>query len=286
MSRELKGRVAVLTGASSGIGRATAVALAREGVWVILGARRMERLAEVVGSIREAGGKATALQTDVTEPDQVARLVSTAAKETGRLDVLINNAGVGYFAPVETIPVPEARHLLEVNLLGTLYGIQAAVPVMRAQGSGHIINVSSVVGKRATPGQGVYAATKSAQVALSESLRLEVARAGIRVSVVCPVSTTTEFFAVAESRSPLKLSPVGPTYSAEQVAVKIVRCFRYPRPEVIVYPPARFMVILNACAPRLMDGILGAYWKRMRPGLEEPERATGLSQHGSRKEGS
>ncbi len=271
MSRELKGRVAVITGGSSGIGRATAVALAREGVWVVLGARRMDRLVEVVEGIRKAGGKATALQTDVTQPDQVARLVSTAASQAGRLDILINNAGIGYFGPVESIPVPEARHLFEVNLLGTLYGIQAAVPIMRPQGGGHILTISSIVGKRATPGLGVYAATKFAQVALSESLRLEVAQAGIRVSVVCPVSTATEFFAVAASRSPLPFSPTGPIYSAEQVAAKIVRCIRYPRPEVIVYPPARFMVILNACAPRFVDRILGAYWKRMRPGVEKPQ---------------
>ncbi len=271
MSRELKGRVAVITGGSSGIGRATAVALAREGIRVALGARRLDRLAEVVEGIRKAGGEATALQTDVTEASQVARLVSAAASQFGRLDVVINNAGIGHFAPVESIAVAEARRLFEVNVLGTLYGIQAALPIMRGQRSGHIINVSSVVGKRATPGQGVYAATKSAQIALSESLRLEVGRAGIRVTVICPVSTTTEFFAVAASRSPLRFSPMGPVYSAEQVAKKILRAIRHPRPEVIVYPPARLMVILNACAPRLLDRILGVYWRRMRPGAEEPQ---------------
>jgi short-subunit dehydrogenase len=274
MSRVLKNRVAVITGGTSGIGRATAVALAREGVRVVLGARRVDRLAEVAEGIRKAGGDASAIQTDVTQADQVARLVSAATSGFGSLDILINNAGIGYFGPVESTPVAEARHLFEVNLLGTLYGIQAAVPVMRRQGGGHIINVSSVVGKRATPGLGMYAATKFSQVALSESLRLEVARAGIRVSVICPVSTATEFFSVAASRSPMKFSPSGPIYSAEQVATKIVRCIQHPRPEVIVYPPARLMVILNACAPRLLDRILGVYWKRMRPGAEEPQPVT------------
>jgi short-subunit dehydrogenase len=138
---------------------------------------------------------------------------------------------------------------------------------MRSQRSGHIINVASIVGKRATPGLGIYSATKFAQVGLSECLRLELAEAGIQVSVICPVSTTTEFFAVAASRSPLKFNPTGPTYSAEQVAQAIVRCARRPRPEVILYPPARVMVVLNAMFPRLVDRILAAYWKKLRPGV-------------------
>jgi short-subunit dehydrogenase len=138
---------------------------------------------------------------------------------------------------------------------------------MRRQGGGHIINVSSIVGKRATPGTGVYSATKFAQVALSEALRLELSDAHIQVSVVCPVSTTTEFFEAAALRSPMKFSPAGPTYSAEQVAARIVECVRRPRAEVMIHRPARFLVILNAVAPRLVDRILGAYWKKVRPGV-------------------
>jgi len=138
---------------------------------------------------------------------------------------------------------------------------------MRRQGTGHIINIASIVGKRATPGNGVYSATKSAQVSLSEALRLELAGAGIRVSVVCPVSTTTEFFEVAGARSPLKFTAAGPTFSAAQVADAIVRCIRRPRAELIVYRPARLLVILNAVSPRLADCILGALWRKVRPGL-------------------
>ena len=267
MPRDLKNQVAVITGASSGIGRAAAVALARQGARVVLGARRSDRLKEAVEAIRAAGGEARAVQTDVSRPAEVQHLVEEAVAAFGRLDILVNNAGLGYFGPLESMTIEEARHLFDVNVMGTLCGIQAAVPIMRRQRSGHIINVSSVVGKRATPGLGMYSATKFAQVALSESLRLELADAGIHVSVVYPVSTTTEFFSVAASRSPLKIDPAGPTYSAEQVAEVLVRCARRPRPEVMVYPPVRLMVILNAVAPRLMDRILSVYWRKVRRGL-------------------
>ena len=267
MRRELKNRVAVITGASSGIGRAAALSLARVGVKVVLGARRGDRLDEVAEAIRDRGGEARSLPTDVTRPEEVTRLVGEAVTAFGRLDIMVNNAGLGYFGRVESTPVQDVRYLFEVNVMGTLFGIQAAVPIMRSQHSGHIITVSSVVGKRAAPGNGVYAATKFAQVALSESLRLELADAGIDVSLVCPVSTTTEFFEVAASRSRLKHDPAGPIYSAEQVAEVIVRCARRPRAEILVYPPARLMVIVNAVSPWLMDRILGVYWKRVRPGL-------------------
>ncbi len=267
MRRDLREKVAVITGASSGIGRAAAVALAREGVGVVLGARRMDRLHEAVAAIHRAGGNARALQTDVTRPADVKHLVDEAVVGFGRLDILINNAGLGYFGRLESMPTQEIRHLFEVNVMGTIYGIQAAVPIMRSQRSGHIINISSVVGKRATPGSAIYSATKFAQVALTESLRLELADAGIDVSVICPVSTTTEFFTVATARSPMKHDPAGPVYSAEQVAEVIVRCARRPRAEVMVYPPVRLMVVLNAVWPGLMDRVLAVYWKKVRPAL-------------------
>jgi short-subunit dehydrogenase len=265
--RELKGQVAIVTGASSGIGRTTAERFAAEGMRVVLGARRVERLAAVADGIRRMGGTARAVETDVTRPDQVGRLVEETVTAFGRVDILVNNAGLGYFGPVESTPVDEARYLFEVNVLGTLHGIQAVVPIMRRQKSGHIINVASIVGKRATPGNGLYSATKFAQVALSESLRLELRSAAIRVSVICPVSTLTEFFEVASARSPMKFTAAGPTFSPDQVAAAIVRCVRRPRPEVMIYRPARFLVVLNALAPRLVDRILGTVWKKMHPGL-------------------
>ncbi len=267
MPRDLKGRVAVITGASSGIGRATAERLAAEGARVMLGARRADRLEAVADGIRRMGGAARATPTDVTQPEQVDRLITEALDAFGRVDILVNNAGVGYFGPVESTSLDEARRLFDINVMGTLCGIRAVVPVMRRQRSGHIINVSSIVGKRATPGNGFYSATKFAQVAISESLRLELQEANIRVSIVCPVSTTTEFFDVASARSPMRFAPAGPIYSPEQVAACIVRCVYRPRVEVMVHRLARVLIVLNAVAPRLVDRILGAYWKRVRPGL-------------------
>ena len=266
MWADLRNRVAVITGASSGIGRAAAIALAGAGMRVVLGARRADRLQEAVDIIRNAGGEARWLRADVTRAEEMTQLARDAASAYGRLDLLVANAGVGYFGRLDSTPLSDVRRLIEINLLGTIHGIQAAIPIMRSQGSGHLILVSSIVGKRASPGNSVYAATKFAQVALAESLRLELADAGIRVSVVCPVSTTTEFFEQAGARSPLRFNPTGPIYSAEQVAGVILRVARRPRPEVMVYRPARLMVILNAISPRLVDRIMAVYWKRVRPG--------------------
>ena len=264
MGADLRNRVAVITGASSGIGRAAAITLARAGMRVVLGARRADRLQETVDIIRDAGGEACWLSTDVTRMEEVTQLAREAETAYGRLDILVANAGVGYFGRLDSMPLPEVRRLLDINLLGTIHGIQAAVPIMRSHGSGHLILVSSVVGKRASPGNGIYAATKFGQIALAESLRLELAETGIHVSVVCPVSTATEFFEQAASRSPLKFGPAGPIYSAEQVAAVILRVARRPRPEVMVYPPARLLVILNAISPRLADRIMAVYWNRVR----------------------
>ena len=263
MGRDLGGKVAVITGASAGIGKATAEALAHAGSRVVLGARRRDRLERVAEGIRATGGEALALVTDVAEAGQVESLVGRAVASYGRLDVMMANAGIGYFARVEETPLEVVERLWQVNVLGTLYAIRAALPVMRRQGQGHVIVVSSVSGKRGSPGSGLYAATKFAQVGLCEALRVELTGSGIAASVVCPVGTSTEFFEAAAALGGLRVGPIGPVQTAERVAAAIVRCARRPRPEVLVYPPARLLVILNALAPRLVDALLLRFRRRL-----------------------
>jgi NADP-dependent 3-hydroxy acid dehydrogenase YdfG len=253
---ELRGAVVAITGASAGIGRASALAFAREGSRLVLAARRIERLEALAAEVRALGSEALVMPADVADAPSVRRLVMAAVERFGRLDVMVNNAGSGVRGSVEETPVEDYRRLMEVNYLGTLHGCQAALPVMRAQGRGVIINVSSIVGHRALAGGAAYAATKAAQVSLTESLRLELRGTGIAACSVHPVSTETEFAEVAARASAGRPGgPVGPRQSADAVASAIVACARRPRPEVYPYRLSRAVVWLNALAPGLVDWI-------------------------------
>jgi short-subunit dehydrogenase len=148
--------------------------------------------------------------------------------------------------------------ILRVNFLGAFYGIRAVLPVMRRQGSGHIMNVSSIIGKRGAPMLGAYCASKFAMVGLSESLRVELKGSGIDVSVIYPVGTATEFFDASKNPQGRTFGPKPPIQTPAHVASAIVRCAKSPRPEVIVFPPARLLVVLNALSPRLGDWFMRA----------------------------
>jgi len=189
---ELSGKAVAITGASSGIGEATALALARAGASVALGARRKDRIDALAARIEDEGGTAVALAVDVTDEGQARAFVETAAERFGRLDSLVNNAGVMLLGPVDQADSEQWRTMIDVNVLGLLYCTSAALPIMRAQESGDIVNVSSVAGRFARAGNAVYAATKFAVGAFSEGLRNEVTEGGIRVTLIEPGMVDTE----------------------------------------------------------------------------------------------
>ena len=192
MSNNIEGKVVVITGASSGLGEATARLLAAEGATVVLGARRTDRIQALADELTRQGGTALAITVDVTQLDQVRRLVDTAAKAYGRIDVMINNAGIMPHSPLDRLKVDEWDRMIDVNLKGVMYGIAAALPYMMKQKAGHFINVSSVAGHKVTPAGAVYAATKHAVRALSEGLRQETKAYNLRTTVISPGAVDTE----------------------------------------------------------------------------------------------
>ena len=192
MSNNIEGKVVVITGASSGLGEATARLLSAQGASVVLGARRVERIKSLADELTGSGGKALAVTTDVTQSDQVKRLVGAAVETYGRIDVMLNNAGLMPHSPLERLKVEDWEQMIDVNLKGVLYGIAAALPFMKEQKSGHFINVSSVAGHKVRPGGVVYAATKHAVRVISEGLRQEVKPFGIRTTVISPGAIATE----------------------------------------------------------------------------------------------
>jgi NADP-dependent 3-hydroxy acid dehydrogenase YdfG len=192
MSDNIEGKVVVITGASSGLGEACARLLSAHGASVVLGARRQDRIKSLAGELTARGGKALAVTTDVTHRDHVKKLVDAAVHAYGRVDVMINNAGLMPQSLLEHLKIDEWDRMIDVNIKGVLYGIAAALPYMQKQKAGHIINVSSVAGHKVGPGTAVYAATKYAVRALSEGLRQEVKPYNIRTTVISPGAVATE----------------------------------------------------------------------------------------------
>jgi len=188
----IEGKVVVITGASSGLGEATARMLSSKGGTVILGARRAERIQRLADELKKKSGKALAQMTDVTDASQVKKLVDIAVETYGRVDVIINNAGLMPYSPLERLKIEDWNRMIDVNIKGVLYGIAAVLPYMKEQKGGHIINVSSVAGHKVNPGGAVYSATKYAVRALSEGLRQEVKPYNIRTTVISPGAVATE----------------------------------------------------------------------------------------------
>jgi short-subunit dehydrogenase len=250
----LKGKAAVVTGASSGIGEAAARALSVRGAAVVLAARAEEKLRYLERDILAAGGRALAVKTDVSDESSVEALVERAVEEFGSLDILVNNAGLGLSGRVAELRVEDLRYLFEVNLLGPLRCVQAALPHMTR--GGRIVNVSSVLGNRAIPKVGGYCATKFALNALSDALRVEIAERGVTVTSVYPGTTRTAFRDNSRRTKDEKRGwrPGGVT--SERVAQKIVRAAEEGGRDVYVTLPDRLFVAGATLAPGLFDRLL------------------------------
>lgn len=276
MSTDLTNRPIAITGASSGIGRATAIACARAGMPVVLAARRMERLEQVAAEIRSLDlvtrdsrggkGRAIAVETDVTRPGDCVRLIGRTVSEFGSIYAVFANAGYGYEKAVLATSDAEIRELFETNFWGTLNTIRPAVAAMRGtragSASGHVLICSSSLSKIGLPYLGMYSATKAAQDHLGRSMRHELFGTGIRLSTVHPIGTRTELWEVLERRSggvtkPSSRTPASLMQPPERVAGAVVRCLRKPRGEVWTSVPARLMLGLSVMFPGITDAILG-----------------------------
>jgi NADP-dependent 3-hydroxy acid dehydrogenase YdfG len=243
VSTGLADQVVAVTGASSGIGEATARACARVGARVSLAARRAERIEELARRIRGEGGTALAIPTDVSDEDEASTFITRTYSELGRVDVLVNNAGVMLLGPIEDAPTEEWRRMVDANIYGVLYCTHAALPLMRRQRSGHIVNVSSVAGRVARLGSGVYNLTKWGVGAFSESLRQELAPHGIRVTVVEPGAVSTELTShnrpgIREqiSRNFEGVTPLAPEDIAETILFALERPQNVSVNELLVRP--------------------------------------------------
>lgn len=248
----IQDRIAIVTGASRGIGEAVARQLHAAGATVVLAARNQERLDTLANAL---GERAYALATDVSEPEQIRALVDETIRRSGRVDILINNAGVGLSGLVADVQMDALRRVFDVNVFGALACIQACVPHMREQNAGHIVNISSILGKRSVPQTAGYAATKFALQALSDALRIEEAPHGISVTVVCPGSTDTEFRDNEIPAGSVLLAdrPRVNMVSADRVARSVVKAIRYRRREVLITPFNRFLFALERLSPRTVD---------------------------------
>jgi short-subunit dehydrogenase len=261
-------KVAIITGASSGIGAAVARRLARDGYCLTLAARRLERLEEVAADVQTLGGEALIVQTDVRKRVELQHMLEVTLERWGRVDVLLNNAGVGNDKMFIRSSPEKIRDKVDTNLLAVIEGSQVVLPTLLRQKSGHIINVSSIAGLIGLPGSTIYCTTKFGVVGFSDSLRRELLGSGIHVSVFCPGFTPTEIGqdlkAIAENRPgairPPGLMPV--TYVADQIA----RLIRHPRRLVIIPYSWTILVFIATTFPGLTDAVMRLYlnWRKKR----------------------
>lgn len=262
----IKNSSVLITGASSGIGAATALLLARQGARLALCARRLDRLQAIAESCRQAGAaEVTIRRVDVGRRGQAQAFVAAAVRDFERVDGLVNNAGWGWHGRLQEMPEETARAMVDTNLTGVLWTTQAALPHMLARRSGVIVNVASVVGFRANPYSALYSATKHAVVGLSHALRGELSGTGVKVCVVYPGTTSSEFF----ERMDTAVGASRPSWSPEWVARLIVRTLRNPRRDAIVFP-WRALHLIEPLIGGLGDHAAGEIMRRAAPELRGP----------------
>jgi len=257
--REINGARVIVTGASSGIGRAMAVELARQGALLVVTARREDRLAELAESIRAAGGRIETISGDITDEGLRRELVDRAVSAFGGLDILVNNAGVGAMGRFEDAAPARVRRLMEVNFFAPVELTRLALPHLRRGRRPMIVNISSIVGLRGIPFSSEYSATKFALQGFSEALRSELARSGIDVLVVSPGTTRTEFFDKVLEKTGEPAWPEHTPVTAESVARKTVRAMRRGRHAIIPYGWGKVYYALQRLSPSLMDRIMARY---------------------------
>jgi NAD(P)-dependent dehydrogenase (short-subunit alcohol dehydrogenase family) len=268
----VEGKVVVITGASRGIGRATAMRFAARGASVVLAARSEEALLGAAAECEALGGKALAVPTDVAEWGDVEELARRAVERFGRIDVWVNNAVLAAVGRLEEVPPEVNRRVVEANLLGYVHGAQAALPRFREQGSGVLINMSSGFGLVGAPYAGAYTATKFAQRGLGQALRGELRGSGVHVCTVMPGGVDTPAYRLAANYSGRAAGPKGFLASPEKIARVVVRCAERPRPEMVVGGSVRALRLAHAIAPRMVERSVARTVERgfLRQEPEEP----------------
>ncbi|CCF82972.1 SDR family oxidoreductase [Nitrolancea hollandica] len=290
MPRSLRDQVIVITGASSGIGRETAIEFGLHGSSIVLAARNPDALNEVAKEIQRLGGTPFVVVTDVAEWDQVNRLAQQAVERFGRIDTWINNAAVMEHATVEQTTLEEAERIIRVNLLGQIAGTKAVLPQFIKQGYGTIINVTSVLGVRSVPLLSIYCATKHGIKGFTESLRMELQRdhPGINVTLVLPASINTPLFAHSRSKLGVMPQPIPPVYEPGAVARAILHAAEHPQRDIFVGSIGPITNVLEALVPSLIDWYMvssGRFFRKQMSGqpddgkdnLFHPEAGTGAT---------